>query len=88
MRTLSTDTGIKAEAPWIAMLRKAKHCQKFAQVRSLSETVLSLSRRAIGRKHSDLEGIELEGLFIRYQYGDELGQRFERYLKSRSHEEP
>ena len=88
MRTLSIDTDIKTEAAWIAMLRKARPCQKFAQVRSLSGTVLSLSRRAICRKNSYLKETELQGLFVHYQYGEELANRYKQYLKSRKNEEP
>jgi len=49
MRTQSTDTDSKTEAAWIALLREATPARKFAQVRSLSEVTLSLSRRAIAR---------------------------------------
>jgi len=71
----------------MAVLRKATPCQRFAQVRSLSETTLSLSRRAIGRRHPHLKDTELRALFVQYQYGEELAGRFRQYLKNRSHEE-
>ena len=87
MRTQSPDTTVEAEAALIAMLRKAKPHQKFAQVRSLSGTMLALSRRAISRKHANLPEAELHSLFVRYQYGEELGNRFAQYLKNRSNEE-
>ncbi len=86
MRTQSADTNAKTEAVLISMLRQAKPCQKFGQVRSLSQTMLSLSRRAISRKNGHLSDAELRVLFIRYQYGDELADRFEEYLKTRGHE--
>jgi hypothetical protein len=84
MRTQSTDTDRTTEAAWIAMLRRAKPSRKFAQVRSLSQTTLNLSRRAIARKNPHLTEAELGGLFIRYHYGDELADRFEQYVKSSS----
>jgi len=86
MRTQSTDTDARAEAALIAMLRKAKPCQKFGQVRSLSQTTLSLSRRAILRKNPHLTEAELHELFVRYQYGEELADRFRQYLKNRSND--
>ena len=87
MRTQSTDTDIKAEMALIAMLRKAKPHQKFAQIRSLSQTTLSLSRRAISRRNPHLKKNGLYALFVQYQYGEALANRFRRYLKNRGDEE-
>ncbi len=87
VRTLSPDTDPETEAVRLAMLRDLPAHRKFAQVRSLTETVLSLSRRAIARKHPDASQDELAVLFIRYQYGDALADEFEHYLKTRSHEQ-
>jgi len=87
MRTQSIDTDIKTEAALIAMLRKAKPHQKFAQVRSLSQMTLSLSRRAIARRNPHLKGNDLYELFVRHQYGEALAIRFRRYLERRSDEE-
>jgi len=88
MRRQSPDTDVKMEAAWIALLRRATPCQKFAQVRSLSQTTLSLSRRAIARRHENLTEAQLRGLFVYYQYGQELADRFQRDQRRRSHEEP
>ncbi len=87
MRTQSADTDVKMEAAWIALLRKAKPCQKFAQVRSLSQMTLSLSRRAISRKYAHVPDAELRALFVHYEYGEELADRFRQYQKKRSHGE-
>ena len=83
MRTQSRDTDSKIEAVLIAMLRKAKPHQKFAQVRSLSKLTLSLSRRGIARQNPQLKEAELHELFVRYQYGDALADRFGQYLRNR-----
>ncbi|MBM4029691.1 MAG: hypothetical protein FJ280_30475 [Planctomycetes bacterium] len=87
MKRQSPDTDVKMEAAWIALLRRATPAQKFAQVRSLSATTLSLSRRAIVRRHGDLTDVQLRGLFVYYQYGPELADRFQRYESQRSHAE-
>lgn len=87
MRTQSTDTDGKAEAAWIALLRKATPARKFAQVRSLSELTLGLSRRAIARRNGHLQEAELQALLVHHLYGAELADRFREYLKARSHEE-
>jgi hypothetical protein len=86
MRTQSPDTDPETEAVWIAMLRGLPAHRKFAQVQSLTETVLSLSRRAIARRSPGLGEDELAVLFVRYQYGDALADEFEQYLKTRSYE--
>lgn len=87
MRTQSVDTDSKTEAVWIAMLRKAALARKFAQVRSLSEVAMSLSRRAIERRNPHLSQTELRVLFVRHFYGADLADRFGEYVKNRTHEE-
>jgi hypothetical protein len=87
MRMQSTDTDFKTEAALIALLRRAKPYQKFAQVRSLSQMTLSLSRRAIARKNGYRKEAELRELFVYYQYGEDLADRFKQYQKKRSNEE-
>lgn len=82
----STDTHPAVEAAWISMLRKATPAQKFAQVRSLSEATLSLSRRAISRRSQTLCRDDVSWLFIKYHYGPDLADRFLAYMKRRSHE--
>ncbi|HNY78291.1 MAG: hypothetical protein RBS72_03930 [Sedimentisphaerales bacterium] len=87
MRTQSTDTDSKTEAAWIALLQEATPARKFAQVRSLSELTLSLSRRAIARRNGHLREAELQVLLVHHLYGAELADRFREYLKDRSREE-
>jgi hypothetical protein len=88
MRRQSPDTDIKTEAAQIVLLRRATPYQKFAQVRSLSQTTLSLSRRAISRKHGDRTEAQLRGLFVYYQYGEQLADRFQPYERKRRREGP
>jgi len=87
MRMQSSDTHVQTETTLIAMLRKATPHQKFAQIRSLSQTILSLSRRAILRKNAHLGEMELRALFVSCQYGEELGNRFMQYQKNQRNEE-
>jgi hypothetical protein len=86
MRTQSKDTHPKIEAALIAMLRNASLSQKFAQIRSLSQVTLSLSRRAIARKNDVLSEDDVNWLFVKYHYGKDLADRFRDYMKKRSHE--
>ncbi len=87
MRTQSEDTHPTVEAAWISMLRKATPSQKFAQIRTLSRTTLSLSRRAISRKNATLNENEINYLFIEYHYGKNLANRYRDYIEKRSHAE-
>ena len=87
MRIQSTDTDSNAEAAWIALLREATPARRFAQVRSLSEVTLSLSRRAIARRNAHLREAELQAILVHHLYGAELADRFREYLKDRGHEE-
>lgn len=80
MRTQSRDTDLKTEEILISLIRKANASVKFAQVRSLSQTTFNLSRRAIRRKNPDLNEQQINILFIRYQYGQDLANRFAKYL--------
>jgi hypothetical protein len=86
MRRRRNDTDTETEAAWIAMLRTATPCRKFAMVRSLTQTTLSLSRRAIARRNPHLGQADLHGLFVEHQYGRDLAERFKQHLKTRSNE--
>ena len=82
MKTQSRDTDIRAEKVLIQMARKASVSQKMSQVRSLSKTVMQLSRRAIARANKGASEREIDILFVKYHYGDNLADRFRHYLES------
>ncbi len=84
MRVQSKDTDINAEKMLISLMRRATLPQKFAHIRSLSETMLSLSQRAIFRKNSHLEDLDYQWLFIKYHYGKELADRYKKILKNKA----
>lgn len=52
-------------------------------MRSLSQTVLRLSRRTLREMNPDLSEQALNVLFVRHCYGDELADRLEIYLNRR-----
>jgi hypothetical protein len=84
MRTQSPDTDQKAEHVLISLIHKAKPSKKFEQVRSLSQTTLNLSRRAIIRKNPTLDEVQQDILFVEYYYGKELATKLRKYFdKSR-----
>jgi hypothetical protein len=59
MRTQSTDTRLEAEGVLISLFLKASVAKKFAQIRSLSQTTLQLSRRAIAHANKELSERQL-----------------------------
>ena len=86
MKTQSPDTTRRAEQVLIELQRKKSVSQKLQQVRSLSATVMGLSRRAIARARKPANEIEAKLLFVELHYGAELANRLKRYLYERQHD--
>lgn len=80
MRTQSRDTRLEAEEVLISLLRKASVARKFAQIRSLSQTTLQLSRRAIARTNKELSERQIDILFVSNHYGEKIATDLENYL--------
>jgi hypothetical protein len=86
MKTQSIDTDPRIEAVQIALLRKAGTAKRAALMRSLSQTLIKLSRRTLRELNPELSEQELKVLFVRHCYGDELADRLQVYLqKSKEH---
>jgi len=87
MKTQSVDTHPKAEEVQIALLRKAGPAKRTWLMRSLSQTVITLSRRTLREVNPELSEQALKILFVRHCYGDELADRFQIYLnRGKKHE--
>lgn len=80
MITQSADTNPKVEKFQISLIRQASIAKRIARMRSLSQTVVQLSRRAIMRANPDLSERELNLIFVSYHYGTELADRLRKYL--------
>jgi len=80
MRTLPTDTRPEAEKVLISLFTS----KKFAQICSLSQTAMLLSRRAIARANPNLKEKQINLRFISLHYGKDLEQRVEKYLDRKS----
>ena len=76
----SIDTSPDIEKIQISLIRKLSIAERISILRSLSQTVIQLSRRAIARANSEFSEEELKGMFVEYHYGDELANRFRSYL--------
>ena len=77
------DTEVKTEKIQIALIRKLNTSERISRLRSLSQTVISLSRRAIRRANPDLSEKELNYKFVAYHYGNEIAEQFKKYVDSR-----
>jgi len=64
-------------------LKKQSIAKKFAQVCSLSQTTIQISKRAIARENQNLNDKQINLLFITYQYGKDLAVRVDEYLNRR-----
>ena len=83
MRTQSRDTHPDAERVQIDLLRRATVATRIARVRSLTATTIAMSRRAVRRRHPELDERELDIAVVALHSGEELAQRLRRYLEAR-----
>lgn len=67
----------------IELLRQATPERRSALALSLSQTVLSMARRAIRERYAHLSQQEQDVQIVTHFYGPELGDRFRRYLEQR-----
>ena len=81
MITQSSDTDPRAERVQIELIRAASASRRFSMVRSLSQTVMTLSRRAIQRANPSWTEREVDLAFVAYHYGEDLAERLGEYLK-------
>ncbi len=81
MTTQSRDTRPEAERFQIELIRRASPAQRLARVCSLSQTVMTLSHRAIQRANPELNSIEVWLRFAALHYGEALAKNLARYLE-------
>lgn len=86
MISQSPDTSLEAEKIQIELLRKATISRRMSIVRSLSQTVMYLSRRAIKRANPSFTEREVDIAFVANHYGQDLAERLRIYLKQRDNE--
>ncbi|MGE0083314.1 MAG: hypothetical protein AB7S75_02730 [Desulfococcaceae bacterium] len=83
MITQSPDTHPEAEKVLISLIQTLTTAQKISRVRSLSQSTILLSRRAITRVNPDLDKNELTLKFISYHYGEKLANSLREFMDSR-----
>ena len=80
MKTPAGDTTPQVHKMWISLMRGMKPCDRLARMRSLSGSVIELSRRAIARAHPDQGQMETGLLFVELHYGKPLADKVRAYL--------
>ncbi len=80
MNTQSIDTTLESEKIQISLLRDKSFAAKFALIRSLSQSTIQLSKRAIARANKELDDDQVNAVFIHLHYGEELARRFKRRI--------
>jgi hypothetical protein len=78
--SLSTDTSLAAERVQIALLRQASEARRSGLCRSLSRTVVELSRRALREAMPDASEREVLLRWVGLNYGEALAEGLRRRL--------
>ena len=81
MISQSSDTCPQAEKVQIELIRKSSIAKRVSAVRSLSQTAMYLSRRAIQRRNPSLSKREVGLAFVANHYGQDLAERLRLYLE-------
>ena len=85
MITQSPDTAFQAERVQIELIRKSSVSKRVSKIRSLSQTTMYLSHRAIQRTNPFLSERELDLAFVANHYGEKLAERLRLYIE---HQQP
>jgi len=80
MVSQSPDTAPQAEKVQIELIRESSVSRRISKVRSLSQTIMYLSRRAIQRTSPFLSEREVNLAFVANHYGEKLAERLRLYM--------
>ncbi len=83
MISQSPDTSLQAERVQIELIRKSSVSRRLSTVRSLSQTVIYLSRRAIRRANPSLTEREVDLAFVANHYGQDLAERLRLFMENK-----
>ena len=86
MKNELTDTDPKIEKVLIDLIRKKSISQRLKTVLALSSFIINLSKRALARRYPEKSQRELDLLFVKYNYGEELAEKVKQYLQKLSNE--
>lgn len=77
----SPDTTPQAEKEQIELIRQSSVAERISMVRSLSQTTMFLSRRAIQRANPFMSEREVDLTFVELHYGKDLAERLRLYME-------
>jgi len=77
----SPDTAPEVEKLQIELIRASSVSRRISIVRSLSQTAMYLSRRAIQRANPSLSERQVDLAFVANHYGQNLAERLRLYLE-------
>lgn len=80
MISQSPDTCSEAEKVQVELIRESSISSRISKVRSLSQTAMYLSRRAIQRANPSLSEREVDLAFVANHYGEKLSESLRMYL--------
>ena len=75
------DMSSEAEKVQVELIRKSSVSRRISKVRSLSQTAMYLSRRAIQRENPPLSERESDLAFAANHYGENLAEHLRMYLE-------
>ena len=81
MITQSDDTTPEVEKLQIELFRASSVAKRISLARSLSQTAMFLSRRAIQRANPSFNKRQVDLAFVEYHYGRDLAERLRLYLE-------
>ena len=81
MMIQSPDTDPEAEKVQIGLIRESSVSRRISRVRSLSQTTMYLSRRAIRRARPSLSEREVDLAFVANHYGEDLAECLRLYME-------
>jgi len=77
----SPDTDPQMEKVLIELIRKSSTAERISRVRSLSQTTMYLSRRAIQRANPDMSEWDVKLAFVEHHYGKTLAEQLRSYME-------
>ena len=80
MISQSPDTTPQAEKVQLELIRESSVSERVSRVRSLSQTTMYLSRRAIQRTNPSLSEREVDLAFVANHYGEKLAEYLRLYM--------
>jgi len=86
MKPLLSDTDKKVEKILIDIIKQKSIPERLKQMGNLTSLVMQLSKRAIARNNIKKDKLELNMLFVKLHYGEELSNNVRRHLIKISYE--